>query len=94
MVKERFAKRLKDALYALGITQKELAKRIGVNPVTVSRYLSGGQFPDPELIPPLCRALKVSSDWLFGLEGENDSMASRAAAFKKIARIVKEELRE
>lgn len=40
-----FPAALRAALRAAGITQKELAERLGTSPATISMYLSGKQEP-------------------------------------------------
>ena len=40
---------LKQALHDKGITQAELARRIGRHPVTISRYVSGARPIPPEV---------------------------------------------
>ncbi len=42
-------KLLKDSRKVLGLTQKELALRLGVNAVTVRRWETGARSPDPEV---------------------------------------------
>lgn len=59
--------RLQQALRFRNITQKELAERIGVNEVTMSRYVKGTRTPNANIIIRVCRELNVSADWLLGL---------------------------
>ncbi len=51
-----------------GITQEQLGKMCGVSSQAVGKWEKGGA-PDVELLPTLSRALGVSIDALFGLEG-------------------------
>ncbi len=61
-----------------GFTQEELANQIGVTPQAVSRWESGSGMPDISLIVPIAQVLSVSTDRLFGLEGEKqDSQQMR-----------------
>lgn len=50
----------------LGWTQTQLAERLGTSVQSVSRWESGGGYPDMELLPELARAFDVSVDELFG----------------------------
>lgn len=51
-----------------GLTQEQLGKMCGVSSQAVGKWEKGGA-PDVELLPELSRALGVSIDALFGLEG-------------------------
>lgn len=51
-----------------GIEQKELGKRIGISPNTISNWETGRSRPDINLIPAVCGALEVSLPELFGIE--------------------------
>lgn len=55
---------------ALGLTQKELAERLGISDKTVSRWESGVQLPEASLLPEIAAALSVSIDGLYGIERE------------------------
>ena len=46
---------LKEYLKFCGVTNKDFAKRIGISPVSLSRYISGERLPEKEII------LKISS---------------------------------
>ena len=43
-----------------GIEQKELGKRLGISPNTISNWETGRSRPDINLIPAICGALQVS----------------------------------
>ncbi|GAU08109.1 helix-turn-helix domain-containing protein [Desulfoplanes formicivorans] len=58
-----FAFRLRKARESIGITQKELAKKIGVVPNSVQNY-EGGTFPKGDVVAKIAEALNVSTDWL------------------------------
>lgn len=65
---EEFSERLKRCRKEKGLTQQELADQLGVSNKTVSRWESGGGYPDVPLLVPLARALGVTADDL--LDGE------------------------
>ena len=48
-----------------GLTQSELAKRIGVKSPTISRYESGENHPSPEMLSKIAVALGVDVNMLF-----------------------------
>lgn len=54
-----FSLRLKKAIKASGLKQKELAKRIGVSEITMSRYCAGTQKPTHGNLALLATALNV-----------------------------------
>ena len=51
-------------------TQEALAEALGVTAQAVSRWESGGSYPDMNLIPSIANFFGVSIDELFGYEGE------------------------
>ncbi|MBR6527119.1 MAG: helix-turn-helix transcriptional regulator [Lachnospiraceae bacterium] len=51
-------------------TQEQLAVALGVTSQAVSRWESGGSYPDINLIPSIANFFEVSIDELFGYEGE------------------------
>lgn len=54
----------------LGLTQEELAKRLGVTNQAVSKWETGQSCPDIELLPVLAELFGISLDELFGRETE------------------------
>ncbi|MDC7234801.1 MAG: helix-turn-helix domain-containing protein [Spirochaetales bacterium] len=48
-----------------GMTQKELAEKVGVQQVTIANYERGTRFPGEDLIYSLARALSISVSLLF-----------------------------
>ena len=64
MTEMEFAERLKRFRKAKNLTQQELADLLGVSNKSVSRWESGGGYPDVALLAPLARALDVTVDAL------------------------------
>lgn len=54
-------------------TQEELAALLGVTAQAVSRWESGGSYPDMELIPAIANVFGISIDELFGYQGEREA---------------------
>jgi transcriptional regulator with XRE-family HTH domain len=55
------------------LTQEELARAVGVERNTVSRWENGGMLPkDPAVIGALAAVLDVTADWLIGGEPADD----------------------
>lgn len=61
-------KRLRDEIKSSNISQKELAKKIGVNPSTVSKYLHLDKYPAIDTFANICEALDISADEILGLK--------------------------
>lgn len=60
-------KRLREAILTSGITQSEIAARLGISQSTVSKYLRLNKFPSLETFANLCEILDVSADEILGL---------------------------
>lgn len=62
-----FAKNLRDALYMRQVSQRELARRIGVSSTTVSEWCKGKTSPRMDKIDAICKILNVKrSDLMLG----------------------------
>lgn len=59
--------RLKKILNDRGMMQKELAEKIGVSEMVISRYIHGGRIISVPILIEICKALNVSADYLLGL---------------------------
>lgn len=55
-----------------GRTQEALAEALGVTSQAVSRWESGGSYPDMELMPAIANYFGVTMDELFGYQGDRD----------------------
>ena len=75
MLIEEIQARLRDAIKNSGLSQKEVAQRIGVNPSTVSKYVRMEKSPSLDTFATLCRVLGISSDRILGLDFLPDSIA-------------------
>jgi putative transcriptional regulator len=67
-VTERLANRLKELRAEIGITQAELAERVGVTRKTVNTVENGVFTPSATLAIKLAAALGVSVEQLFWIE--------------------------
>ncbi|MCX4313330.1 MAG: helix-turn-helix transcriptional regulator [Clostridia bacterium] len=59
--------RLREAIRESGISQKEIAKRIGVSAQTVSKYMKQDIFPALDTFAKLCKLLEIKSDYILGI---------------------------
>lgn len=85
---EVFVTRMRVAMDERSVTQKELAKSIGLTEAGVSRIMKGARLPRATSIVGICRTLGVSSDWLLGLDYEgmmHDPTAENRAFLRKKA---------
>lgn len=63
-----FAERLKTARQAAGLTQAELAEKIGVKRSTYGQFEQGRNEPNVSTLPALARELNISVEWLLGMK--------------------------
>ena len=59
--------RLREAIESSGISQKDIAKRIGVSAQTVSKYMRENIFPALDTFAKLCKVLDVPADYILGI---------------------------
>ena len=68
MANKDFAARFSKALSMSGISQKELAERLGVHPSNITNYKKGAYVPnDLNTISKIASILGVSPAWLAGM---------------------------
>lgn len=70
MEQENFIKNLSNLLEENDITQRELAEKINVTEVTISRYLSGERSPRIEIVSKIADFFGVTTDYLLGISVE------------------------
>ncbi|MBQ7826738.1 MAG: helix-turn-helix transcriptional regulator [Clostridia bacterium] len=63
-----FGAKLKELRIQSGMTQKELAVKLGVTKSVVSYYELSERYPSPEVLIRLTGIFHVSSDYLLGIE--------------------------
>ena len=63
-----FGSRLKELRRQSGMTQQQLADRIGVTKSVISFYELRERSPSPEVLAKLAYVFHVSTDYLLGLE--------------------------
>lgn len=71
--KNMFRKNLVKRRKALGLTQEQLAQRMGVSPQAVSKW-ENTSYPDVELLPQLAKVLGTSLDSLFGVRTADEEI--------------------
>lgn len=63
---EIFISRLDQARKEKGLTQRELANKVGVTEVSMSRYINGTRVPSGPIVVNIAKALGISVDYLVG----------------------------
>ena len=71
-MKESIGNRITKHRKALGITQEELASRLGLSSQAVSKWECDTSCPDISLLPELCKVLGITTDEL--LTGKTDEV--------------------
>ena len=87
---EIFISRLDQARKEKGLTQRELANRVGVTEVSMSRYANGARVPKGPIVVNIAKALGVSVDYLVG----TSSVKKRQTNADRIRNMSDEELAE
>lgn len=59
--------RLRECIRRSGMTQKEIAEKIGVSSQTVSKYMKADVFPALDTFAKICAVLDVSANYVLGL---------------------------
>ena len=59
--------RLRECIKESLLTQKEIAKSIGVSYQTVSKYMTRNIFPALDTFAKLCKLLDVKADYILGI---------------------------
>lgn len=86
MTQHTFAGRLTELLKQQGITQKELAERVGITEASMSRYMHTNRIPKSEIIANIATALHTTSDYLLGTEDEGNAETDYPRIVRLIAR--------
>ncbi len=80
-----FPERLKQARNRLRMTQTEMAKESGITCATISSYERGLKAPNVSIAAAIARVLRVSIDWLVGLD---DNQTPQPSTLGDCARIM------
>ncbi len=75
---DSFGSRLKEARKAKGLTQKDLADRIGAKHNSISNWENDQNKPDPDTIELLCGVLDIEPNDLLKKSGTENEMAYRS----------------
>lgn len=78
--------RISELLQQNGLSQRELADKVGVTEVSMSRYIRGDRTPKGPIIANIALALHTTTDYLLGQEEEEDSELAYYQTQRAIAR--------
>lgn len=81
---DNFGQKISEMRKNKGLTQEELAIRLGVTPQALSKWERGQSLPDVALLADICQALDVSSDYLLGVQNQRFTENSDESAQNEI----------
>lgn len=58
--------KIKERLLTLGLSQRKLAKMLGVVPGTIGNWITGGRSPNKKILPKVAKALETTTNYLLG----------------------------
>lgn len=64
----KFQDRIIDELKFSHYTQKEIAQKLGISEGNITNWKKGESLPSLEVFYELCQLLKISADYLLGIE--------------------------
>lgn len=67
-----FASRLKEFRINLGLSQRQMAEKIGITAATLSAYETNSKNPSISVAIEIANKFDVSLDWLCGIKKDND----------------------
>lgn len=75
----RFGRRLKSLRLSSGMTQIQLAEKIGMSPSTIGMYEQGRREPGLDIIFNMCEIFEVHPNELLGYECNNEEIEIKSA---------------
>lgn len=66
-----FETKLRESREKMNLSQQEMADILEISVSTYNKFENGRQLPRIDVFKRICTALKVSSDWLLGIEKED-----------------------
>lgn len=70
---DKFSYRLIVLMEDYNMSQVDLAKKIGISNVTISRYISGDRTPRLDVVTKIATAFDVSIDYLLGISNNKNN---------------------
>ena len=69
-VKENFPERLRTLREAIGVSQEEMANKLGISRPTLTYYEAGKRLPDIQVFDEICQATGCAPEYLLGYQEE------------------------
>lgn len=85
---KKFAERLQEAQKQRGLSQKEMAKMIGITPASLSAYMRDAKTPALDIAVKIANALGVSIGWLCGESQSPSNMSTYEDLLRNIVELV------
>lgn len=73
IVLEQIRYKLTEAIKLSGMTQTELAKRLGINQATVAHYVKGDKLPALDTLANLCAVLDLDANEILCISNADNS---------------------
>lgn len=70
---DKFSDKLKELRIENNLTQKDVAKMVGISITCYAGYEQGYREPDLKTLKKICLVLNTSADFLLGLEEESNT---------------------
>ena len=86
---ETLGGRISELLNQYGLSQRELADKVGVTEVSMSRYIRGARTPRGPILANIAAALHTTPEYLMDLEADEDSELVYYRTQRAIARNAK-----
>lgn len=80
MLNMNTSERLRKRMSELGLRPADLAKATKASPASVSQWLNLGVEPSAKFIPALCKALKVTPEWI--VDGSRNTVREQPGAYE------------
>lgn len=94
-ISANFSERMRLVVSSTGLTQKELAEKIGVSEVSLSKYCKGKQIPSRAQLYLLASKLGVGAEWLAGKSNDggigtasNDLKPAQEVFFRNLRHLI------
>lgn len=86
-MKDTLGGRIAELLTQLNMTQRELADKVKVTEVSMSRYINGERVPKGTIIANIATALHTTTDYLLNGDGES-ATSDFESEYYKIHRLI------
>lgn len=93
-MKQGLGSRISEMLERNAMSQKELAKKIGVTEASMSRYINGERTPRGVVVADIAKALHTTTDYLLGRESDEDPELAYCRAKRAVIRYARTWTRE